>query len=114
MALTTPMLAKEMTPAWRSRAADGRESLIWIVHDLASESHEVELPVPLAGWADAAEVARFFTIPVFLLLAGETAIVAQVDDRGARGYWSTDPIVVGLARAAVLLGAEQRVASGGR
>jgi len=107
--MALPSMAKEMTPAWRRRAADGRESLIWIIQDSAGEPEPVELPIPLAGFADTAEVARVFTVPVFLLIAGEIVIAARVDDREARGYWSTDPIVVGLAQAGVAMGAGDRV-----
>jgi sugar-specific transcriptional regulator TrmB len=107
--LAPPSMAKEMTPAWRRRAADGRESVVWIIHDASGEPESVELPIPVAGYADAAEVARVFTVPVFLLVAGETIIAAQVDEGKAKGYWSTDPIVVGLAQAAVAMGAGERV-----
>jgi hypothetical protein len=56
------------------------------------------LPVEPAGGIDASKSDKLFNGPVFLLLAGDVAVIACLDGEEASGYWTSDITIVGAAR----------------
>ena len=89
-------LLRDLNPAWRRRAADGRRSIVWLVAEAA-----IELSTPLAGLVDETRVSRYFGAVVFLLLAADVALVVSVEDEDTVGYWTSDPTICGTVRAAM-------------
>jgi sugar-specific transcriptional regulator TrmB len=85
-----------LAPAWRRRAMDSRASSVWIIGE-----DTADLAVDPAGTIDASRSRELFGGPVFLLLAGDTAVVAIDEGDGTRGYWTTDITIVGAVTAAV-------------
>ncbi|MBI4421485.1 MAG: hypothetical protein HY560_11730 [Gemmatimonadetes bacterium] len=87
-------LLRTLVPALRKRAADGAPTLLWSVGD------PPELPLPAAGSVDSARWERLFGSAVVLMVTGQSALVAQHRARDVRGFWATDPLLVGAARGA--------------
>ncbi len=80
-------------PAWRRRALDSRLSSVWLIGDDPGD-----LPVPTRGGIDPNKSVELFGGPVFLLLAGDIAVIARFDDGELSGYWTSDITIVGAAR----------------
>ncbi len=80
-------------PAWRRRALDSRRSSVWLIGDDPGG-----LPVPTRGGIDPTKSEELLSGLVFLLLAGDVAIIARVDDGDLSGYWTSDITIVGAAR----------------
>ncbi len=87
-------VAAAAAPVWRKRRADRQRTELWIVGDAS-------------GVADAAGTVLPERVPdVFgdgpvILIADEVVIVGRIEDGTPRGYWSTDPIIHGMAGAAI-------------
>ena len=96
-----PDLLVALGPAWRRRALDSRLSTVWLVGDDPGN-----LPVPTLGGIDIRKSAELFGGPVFLLLSGDVAVIAQGEDEIFSGYWTSDMTIVGAVRglAAYLVG----------
>lgn len=88
-----PDLVLALGPAWRRRALDSRPSTVWLVGEDPGN-----LPVEPAGGIDASKSDKLFNGPVFLLLAGDVAVIACLDGEEASGYWTSDITIVGAAR----------------
>lgn len=82
-----------LAPAWRRRALDSRLSSVWLIGDDPGN-----LPVPTLGGIDPTKSMELFGGPVFLLLAGDVAVIARVDGDDLFGYWTSDITIVGTAR----------------
>ncbi len=80
-------------PAWRRRALDSRLSSVWLIGDDSGD-----LPVSTRGGIDPTRSEELFGGPVFLLLAGEVAVIARVEDADLSGYWTSDMTIVGAVR----------------
>jgi sugar-specific transcriptional regulator TrmB len=100
-------MARDLSPAWRRRLADGRTSTLWLIQSNQPGSDEAEaghersvLPIEAAGTVPAERAARFFDAEAFVLEAGDTVIIARTDGESTTGFWSTASTIVGLARAA--------------
>ena len=85
-----------LSPAWRRRAVENLPSRVWLVSEEA-----VDLPVPVSGVVSLGRIADFFGSEAFVLLAAEVALVAQIREPDALGYWSSEPIIIGTVRAAL-------------
>ncbi len=80
-------------PAWRRRALDSRLSSVWLSGDDPGD-----LPVPTRGGIDPTNSEELFSGLVLLLLAGDVAVIARIDDENLAGYWTSDLTIVGAAR----------------
>lgn len=94
--LAPPSTLEALKPLWRKRLADGRPTTLWSWGDSARA-----LPLPPNGVVSPGVTKPFFAYPPFIL-AGEVAVVAVLPpDEEARGYWTSDPVLVGLASASL-------------
>jgi HTH-type transcriptional regulator, sugar sensing transcriptional regulator len=99
--LASARILTAMVPVLRKRSADGLPTTIW----LAGE--DANLPFATAGSVPLAASERVFGGPVAIQLSAGAAILGRFQDGGLRGYWSSEPSVVGATRGAVaaLIGA---------
>jgi len=91
-----PSLLVAIAPAWRRRGADGKRTSLWA---LASEE-KVTPGVPLEGVVPPGHMIDLFGSTVLVLIGGDVAIVARVSEQDADGFWTSDPTLVGVTRAA--------------
>lgn len=84
-----------LSPAWRRRTADGRESIIWLVGD--GEATAVEL----RGRIDIESVEELFGGSAFLLSGGDAVVAATVRADEVAGLWTSNPTIVGSVRGAI-------------
>ena len=91
--ISAPDLLVALAPAWRRRALDSRPSSVWLIGDDPGN-----LPVPTQGGIDPTKSVELFSGPVFLLLAGDVAVIARDDGDDMAGYWTSDMTIVGAAR----------------
>ncbi len=89
----SPDLVAALGPAWRRRALDARSSAVWLIGEDPGD-----LPVEIRGGIDATKSEDLFSGPVFLLLAGDVAVIARVDEDKLSGYWTSDITIVGAAK----------------
>ncbi len=89
----SPDLVAALGPAWRRRALDSRPSAVWLIGEDPGD-----LPVEISGGIDATKSEDLFSGPVFLLLAGDIAVIACVDEDQISGYWTSDITIVGAAK----------------
>ncbi|MFQ5702797.1 MAG: TrmB family transcriptional regulator [Gemmatimonadales bacterium] len=88
-----------LTPIWRKRAADGKRTRLWVVGEV-----DGELAIETEGSLPAESVMDLFGSPVALLLTADHAILArEMSDGNLDGYWTSDSLLAGSARAAVTL-----------
>lgn len=86
-----------LAPIWRKRAADGSPTNIWAIGDA-----DLALPHPITiGRIPVAAVEARFGAPIALLTTPESALVAMISAATVEGYWSSDPVIRGLAVAAI-------------
>jgi hypothetical protein len=83
-----------LVPPLRKRAADNLQTNLWVVGDPAGISFPIEGSIPLE------RVLTLFKSAVAILLAGESVLLARIEDRAVTGYWASDPAVVGATRGA--------------
>lgn len=88
-------LLAAMGPGWRRREADGRTTSLW------PWESEPPLPIEPAGFVPD-HVRSVLGRPLFIFIAGETVIAAEVLDE-ARGYWTADPVLRSLGAAVLAL-----------
>jgi len=86
-------LLAALGPAWRRRALDSRVSSVWLIGDDPGD-----LPVPTRGGIDLTKSVELFGGPVFLLLAGDVAVIARVEAADLSGYWTSDMTIIGATR----------------
>jgi predicted transcriptional regulator len=89
-------LIAALLPVWRKREADSAPTRLWLVGEAPGG-----FPLPLAGAVAEADVGEYFGAAAVLLLAGEAAMMGRLGEAGLRGYWTSDPLLVGLAGAAM-------------
>ena len=90
-----PVLSGSL-PVWRKRAADGSPTSLWALGDAPDR-----LPVPLAGSVDPELAAKYFGSDVVILAMDDAALLGRVSDGEMSGYWSSDPLLIGAAVAAL-------------
>ncbi len=87
-----------LIPIWRKRVADQAATALWSV-GRAPEG----MPVLLGGAVPAAKVKEVFPAEIVCLVTRDTAILGCWGEGGQlRGFWSSDPLLVGCVRAAIL------------
>jgi sugar-specific transcriptional regulator TrmB len=91
----TDVLANAV-PVWRKRAADGAPTELWPIGPAPSD-----FPVNLESPLNRQEVAHYFGGTPTILLTSDAAILARDAGSGPTGLWSSEPIHLGLARAAI-------------
>lgn len=84
----------QLLPVWRKRAADDADTELWVVG-----ARPERFPLPITGAVDPGTVERHFGAPATMLLAPGAAILASERDGSLRGFWSSDPILLGAASA---------------
>jgi hypothetical protein len=84
---------RALAPAFRARTAAGRPTATWSLGPAADSG------LPLAAEVTADDQGRHFPGPVLLLIA-DGALLASVGDDPS-GYWSGDPLIQGIVRAAI-------------
>ena len=82
-------------PIWRKRSTVGLATELWIYGDLP------QLPVEPAGSVREVEAIKEFGAPPVALVAGDIGVLGSVNGDDMRGYWGTDPLLVGAIRAVV-------------
>ena len=82
-----------LVPALRKREVDGDPAQIWCVGPSAP------LSVPVQGELPEDTLRRFGT-PLVLVAASGGGLVAALDAE-ARGYWTSDPLLLGLLGTAI-------------
>ena len=88
----TSDLIAALGPAWHRRAMDSRPSAVWIIGQDPGD-----LPVDPRGSIDETRAEVLFGGAVFLLLAGDVAVIAKVGE-STSGYWTTDPAIRGAVK----------------
>jgi Sugar-specific transcriptional regulator TrmB len=84
---------RALGPAFRARAAAGRPTSTWSLGPGADSG------VVLTGELTGDAPQRHFPSPVLLLIA-DGALLASLGE-AASGYWSLDPLIQGVVRAAI-------------
>ncbi len=89
-------LLASVTPAWRKRASDGLPANIWVTGDGSG------LALSPNGTVVLDDLNRIFpAIEGLLILESDgLALVAWEQGDGMGGYWTSEPVLVGLIRAA--------------
>jgi sugar-specific transcriptional regulator TrmB len=91
-----PSVLSSLLPIWRKRAADGRETLVWSVGAAPQK-----LPVEVAGTISPEALrARAQDLAMMLLSDGVVGL-GRTEAGTLTGLWSSDPIIVGAAEAAL-------------
>jgi predicted DNA-binding transcriptional regulator len=83
-------------PVWRKRAADGAPTALWAL----GEEPE-RLPLPIAGTVDPDTAVTYFGADAAVLATDGAAVLGRVVDGEMVGYWSSDPLLIGAAKAAL-------------
>ncbi len=85
-----------LLPIWRRRGADGAATHLWIV-GTAPET----FPIELSGSVAESDVTGFFGQSAAIVSAASSVSLAILQDDTLTGVWSSDPIIMGTARAAL-------------
>ncbi len=88
-------LLSGLLPIWRKREVDGGTTRLW-----ALGGRPPDLPVPLEAVVDPALAHEHFHGNVALLETPSCALLGRQADDPWRGYWSSEPTLVGAVRAA--------------
>ena len=96
MCVGTSDLIAALGPAWHRRALDSRPSAVWIIGQDPGN-----LPVDPRGSIDEARAEVLFGGAVFILLAGDVAVIAKVGE-STSGYWTTDTTICGAVKGAAV------------
>ncbi|MGD8726821.1 MAG: helix-turn-helix domain-containing protein [Gemmatimonadales bacterium] len=94
--LGPPPVLVALLPIWRKRLADGAPTNLW---SLGGDGRG--LPLAVSGEISEARVMRHFGAPAAILVAEHCAAVSITQGDALEGLWSSDPVLMGLARAAV-------------
>lgn len=86
----------QLLPVWRKRAADGAETELWVVGEAPEQ-----FPLPIAGAVDPDTVQEHFGSAATILFSPGAAVLATDQNGSLSGFWSSDPILVGAASAAL-------------
>lgn len=90
-------LVASLSPGWRHRVADDRQSILWL-----SGEDPGDLPVDPAGLVSEDRMRDLFGVDVFILLAEDVAVVARIAGDDVGGYWTSDSTIFAMAKASVL------------
>lgn len=82
-------------PIWRKREHDGLATEIWVYGE------PPDLPVEPAGSVSEDVPREHYGSPPVALVAGEIGVLGSLDGDGMRGYWSSEPLIVGCVRAVI-------------
>src|SRR6185503_20345558 len=83
-----------LVPSLRKRIGDRLETRLWMIGDPTGVAFSLDGTIP------PERAISFFKTSVAILLAGESALLARMEDRSFSGFWTSDPGVVGATRGA--------------
>lgn len=96
-----PEILKTLAPIWRKREVDGKPTELWVIGESSGES---EMGAGTGGSVPLNDVIEVFGSRVALLLTPAVVIVAlETKASELDGYWTSEPLLAGMARAAVAL-----------
>jgi len=91
-----PRILSALAPAIRKRGSDGAGTMLWSVGD-----SEVPSAVAVSGSVSSHAVSLLFGSDVAMLVAETWTLTGRIGPREfLGGYWTSDPAIVGTARAA--------------
>jgi sugar-specific transcriptional regulator TrmB len=86
-----------LIPIWRKRVADEAVTRLWSVGPAPDN-----MPLTLGGAVPMEKVRHLFAVEVVCLVTPDIAILGCWDEgERLRGFWSSDPLLVGCARGAI-------------
>jgi len=86
-----------LIPIWRKRVADDAATSLWSVGPAPAN-----MPLKLGGAVPTEKVRLLFPGDVVCLVTPDIAILGCWDEgERLRGFWSSDPLLVGCARGAI-------------
>jgi sugar-specific transcriptional regulator TrmB len=96
LAMAPTSVLEALAPLWRKRLAEGAPSDLWAVGATSPKLAGVK------GLIRPEEVLGWFGLQVVVVAASRAAILAGIEDGSPAGYWTSDPVIVGSSRAAIL------------
>ena len=88
-----------LAPAWHRRAAAEWPTELWC---LGSAPPSAELPIaPPPRPLDPSVADAYFAAPIFALITPARAILARLEADGPAGFWTSDVVLRGAARATI-------------
>lgn len=91
----TGVVIAATAPGWRRRRMIDRPTHLWSIGDAGTAPVELDGSVEITGWPkDMHDV-------VLLMTAGTVGIAARRQDEAVAGFWTTDPLMLGLIAAAL-------------
>ena len=85
-----------LLPIWRKRIADGAETQLWV-----SGNAPDDFPVAVVGSIPEDRVVRYFGNTAAVIVAEDCVSMSVMQADGLTGLWSSDPVIMGAARASV-------------
>ena len=85
-----------LLPIWRKRLADGAETRLWVSGDAPDT-----FPVAIMGTVPEDRISRHFGGPATVIAAENCASLSVMQGEVLTGLWSSDPIIMGAARASL-------------
>ena len=96
-----PAILKALAPIWRKRGADGKQTELWVIGEASPGS---EVGAVSGGSVPLNKVLDFFGSSLALLVTPVVAIIAlETEASELDGYWTSEPLLTGMARAALAL-----------
>lgn len=83
-----------LLPIWRKRLVDGAETQLWV-----PESAPDGFPVAIVGSIPEDRVVRYFGSSAAVIVAENCVSMSVIQTDALTGIWSSDPIIMGAARA---------------
>jgi hypothetical protein len=93
--LAPARILSSLVPALRKRAVDQLPTSVWVVGE------HTTLPFTVAGAVSLEACGKVFDAPVAIQVSRGAAILGRFQDGAMRGYWTSEPSVVGATRGAV-------------